>query len=200
MGLQLEYIQFINDAVQAAGFGSTQGLRMCELGNQHIRKSASKHTKAKTGKEYFTNLGYRHTSIDWNGQDGALPLDLTQSIEDPSLVGQFDVLTNSGTTEHVTDQYACFRNLHRLVKPGGVLVHLNPMTGSWPGHGIHYYTFDFHLRLAAACGYQILKQSDISAKGEQCHLVCVGLRKPSDKPFIERPDFERIAHGTILSA
>jgi hypothetical protein len=198
MGLQLEYIQFINDSIAAAGFKSVRGLKMCELGNQHIRKSASKITKAKTGKDYFTSLGYHHTSIDWNGKDGALPLDLRQPIADPKLVSQFDILTNSGTSEHVENQYECFKNLHNFVKQNGVLIHLNPMTGSWAGHGIYYYTFAFHRRLAQGCAYEVLKETDIAAKGDDSHLVCVGLRKTSNKPFIDQATFDAIARETIF--
>src|SRR3989338_5277340 len=80
MGLQLEYINFINETCALAGFQRATGLKMCELGNQQIRKSAARITKAKTGKEYFSSLGYDHTSIDRNGLDGALPLDLCEPI------------------------------------------------------------------------------------------------------------------------
>lgn len=200
MGLQLEYINFINDTVALAGFQRVKGLKMCELGNQHIRKSAARITKAKTGKKYFRSLGYHFTSIDWNGKDGALPLDLCKPIQNPDLIDQFDVLTNSGTSEHVENQYQCFKNLHYLVKQNGIFVHLNPSTGSWPGHGLYYYTFDFHRRLASQCDYEILRESDIAANGEQSHLVCVGLRKRAKNPFISQAEFEKIVSATIFRA
>ncbi|OGQ70546.1 MAG: hypothetical protein A2W73_05115 [Deltaproteobacteria bacterium RIFCSPLOWO2_12_55_13] len=200
MGLQLEYINFINETCALAGFQRATGLKMCELGNQQVRKSAARITKAKTGKEYFSSLGYDHTSIDRNGLDGALPLDLCEPIQDPELIDQFDVLTNSGTSEHVEEEYECFKNLHSLVKQNGIFIHLNPKTGSWPRHGLYYYTFDFHHRLASQCDYEILRESDIALKGDQSHLVCVGLRKRASNPFISRAEFEKIALATIFRA
>ena len=200
MGLQLAYINFINETIARAGFQRAVGLKMCELGNQQIRNSADGITRAKTGKEYFSSLGYDHTSIDWNGLDGALPLDLSKPIESPELINQFDVLTNSGTSEHVEDQYECFRNLHFLVKRNGIFIHLSPKTGSWPRHGLYYYTFDFHRRLASQCDYEILREADIAAAGKKSHLVCVGARKRANNPFISRAEFERLAAATVFRA
>jgi hypothetical protein len=136
-----------------------------------------------------------------SGHDGALPLDLRQAIEDPALVGQFDVLTNSGISEHVDDQYACFQNMHRLVKPGAVLIHPSPQTGSWPGHGFYYYTFDFHRQLAELCRYELIAEALMEPRRElrhwlkmiRLHLVCLGVRKTMDNEFISRTEFERIA-------
>ncbi len=200
MGLQLEYIQFINDSVAAAGLKPRPGVTMCELGNQHLRKSARSLTKAKTGKEYFRSLGFEHTSIDWNGLDGAMALDLRQPIQNSALLGKFDVLTNSGTSEHVENQYECFKNIHQLVKARGLMVHLNPMTGSWPGHGLYYYTFDFFRRLAQACQYEWLLEKDLAVKGDQSHLVCVALRKAQENAFIDQHEFDQLAQGTILNS
>lgn len=200
MGLRIEYIDFINQSIQVAELGEPRTLKMCELGNQHVRISARRLTEAKTGKEYFTNLGYDHTSIDWNGEDGALPLDLRIPISDQRLLGSFDILTNSGTTEHVEDQYECFRNLHYLVKAGGLFIHLSPQTGSWAGHGLFYYTFAFYQRLAAMCHYAILREQQIAAKGEGSNLVCVAMKKLNDNAFIARADFDEIARGAVFSA
>lgn len=200
MGLQLEYINFINETCALAGFQRTTGLKMCELGNQQIRKNADRITKAKTGKEYFSSLGYDHISIDRNGLDGALPLDLCEPIRNPELIDQFDVLTNSGTSEHVEDQYECFKNIHSLVKQNGVFIQLSPKTGSWPRHGFYYYTFDFYRQLARQCDYEILQEADIALRGKRSHLVCVGLRKRAKNLFISQAEFEKIASATIFHA
>jgi hypothetical protein len=200
MGLQLEYINFIDTTTALGGFQRATGLKMCELGNQKIRVSAAQITKAKTGKEYFSSLGYDHTSIDRNGLDGALPLDLCEPIDTPELIGQFDVLTNSGTSEHVEDQYECFKNIHSLVRQNGIFIHLNPKTGSWRRHGLYYYTFDFHRRLASGADYEILQEADIAPKEGEFHLVCVGLKKRGRNPFISRIEFKKIASATIFRA
>ena len=62
MGLETSYIKFINRFIDQA-----PGKNMLELGNQtlnHLKRPE------RTGKAYFTNIGYNHTSIDRNGRDG----------------------------------------------------------------------------------------------------------------------------------
>ena len=53
---------------------------MLELGNQCINNKGIEHIKEKWGKEYFSNFGINHISIDWNGLNGALRLDLTEPL------------------------------------------------------------------------------------------------------------------------
>ena len=58
------------------------GKTMLELGNK-IQQGYS-------FKKYFTRLGFEHTSVDWNGKDGALKKDLRL----PLKLGTFDMVTN----------------------------------------------------------------------------------------------------------
>src|SRR5882672_3336270 len=71
------------------------GVRMLELGNK-VNTSVSRSYKDFLTKEH----GVVHTSVDWNGQDGALKLDLRDRLD----LGEFDIVTNYGTTEHVSDK------------------------------------------------------------------------------------------------
>lgn len=86
-------------------------------------------------KHEFEKMGISHTSIDWNGKDGALPLDLTK----PIYIEQADVVTNFGTSEHVLDQEMCFENIHNLSKIW--MVHQVPYVGNWENHGLKQYGF-----------------------------------------------------------
>lgn len=124
------------------------GTRMLELGN--------KRTKNKSGvfdtyKDYFTAQGIDHTSIDWNGEDGALKLDLRKPID----LEPFDMITNLGTTEHVSEQEPVWRNIHNLLKVGGVFVNLTPMKGDWWWHGEWYPQPEFFEQFAELNGYRI---------------------------------------------
>jgi len=119
------------------------GDRMLELGN---KKSGN-----NSYKDYFTAQGIEHISIDWNGLDGALKLDLRQPID----LGQFDMVTNFGTTEHVSDQDPVWRNIHNAVKVGGVIISMCPKEGDWWWHGQHYPTEEFYTQFAYLNGYQI---------------------------------------------
>eukprot|EP00929_Paragymnodinium_shiwhaense_P038426 TRINITY_DN20297_c0_g1_i1.p1 TRINITY_DN20297_c0_g1~~TRINITY_DN20297_c0_g1_i1.p1 ORF type:complete len:266 (-),score=43.81 TRINITY_DN20297_c0_g1_i1:116-913(-) len=129
--------------------GGLQGLLMCELGNQWLLPGTLPYllhsgftfdsddvvsiaTAATynpdlpiqglmTAKKYFSLHGFIHKSIDRNGQDGALALDLSKSIwslaqteskvtreddayrEASALRERCDVSTDFGTLEHVAD-------------------------------------------------------------------------------------------------
>ena len=52
-------------------------------------------------RSILRNPGVQHTSFDLNAKHGALPVDLAQPIGDPRWLGVFDIVTNSGTSEHV---------------------------------------------------------------------------------------------------
>ena len=87
---------------------------MLELGNQRIRNNVQKEYKIKeiTGKQYFESLGVIHYSIDKNGKDGAIPLNLSKPITDNFWLNKFDIGTNFGTLEHIKKE-----NLDNM-KPG----------------------------------------------------------------------------------
>jgi hypothetical protein len=76
--------------------------------------------------------------------------------------GQFDLVTNAGTSEHVvnqaadlTEQWQVFRTMHDLAKEHAVLMHVIPMPGGWHGGCTYTYEPDWLVRLATVCGYRI---------------------------------------------
>lgn len=196
MGLALEYLQFIERTIKVAEI--PDGSAMCELGNQHLRDRWRIGNKARAGKGYFRKR-YRHVSLDLNGLDGAERVDLSEPITRPDLVGQFDIVTNSGTSEHIADQFVCFRNIHELAKVGGVMIHLSPETGSWTRHSRVFYTWAFFRALIGACGYDVLTEQDLAIGGPKSHLICLGLRK-TEGSFVTRQVFEAFARETVKPA
>jgi hypothetical protein len=99
-------------------------------------------------KPFFESKGFRHVSIDTNGNNGALPLDLTK----PLGLGTFDMVTNIGTSEHVseddwTGQVACWRNIVEAMHVGSVLVCDTPAPGGWKDHGRWYPHAKFYEEL-----------------------------------------------------
>lgn len=164
------------------------GLRMAELGNQKIRSEVLGHSV--DAKKFFTAMGFDHTSIDINGKDGALPLDLRLPIARPDLLGSFDLVTNFGTLEHVSRQYPAWKNVHELAKPGGLFLHFLPETGSWPGHCEFRYDGRFVPALAALCGYEILKHGRHEIDADHRFVVAVlrrtGARFPAEAEFLAR--------------
>lgn len=99
-----------------------------------------------TYKSTFEALGFRHISVDWNGDHGAMPLDLRHPIS----LGQFDMVTNIGTSEHVESQDGVWRNMVDACRVGSVLLSTTPLPGGddWWWHGEWYPTKAFYEQLA----------------------------------------------------
>lgn len=72
-------------------------------------------------------------SVDANGSENALRLDLNEPID---LGEQFDVAINHGTAEHVFNIAQVLRTMHDHCQPGGLMIHDAPFTG-WIDHGFY---------------------------------------------------------------
>lgn len=155
MGLTHDSMVLLKKALSDNDFGFN-GLRMCELGNQWLFLNPDSGIPHHTpSKGHFESLGVTHVSIDLNGDDGAIPLNLGEPLPEDFEVG-FDVVTNFGTAEHVRDSfYQCLKNIHDLCRVGGVMVHDIPHKDNWPGHGFHYVTPESIVKLAELAGYEI---------------------------------------------
>lgn len=171
MGLETSYIKFINRFIDQA-----PGKNMLELGNQtlnHLKRPE------RTGKAYFTNIGYNHTSIDRNGRDGSLPKDLRNLHEFREFVDKFDIVTNSGVTEHVEPigkQHTVFRIIHDSLKVGGMAFHILPdsdsiHTNRWGAHCRFWYNERFFKTLAEINNYELIAIDKIDS------LIAVAYRK-----------------------
>lgn len=148
------------------------GKSMLELGNK-------KNTKAGlTYKDYFESVGYRHVSVDWNGEDGSLKRDLRQ----PLGLGTFDMVTNIGTTEHVDEQHSVWRNVCEAMRVGSVLLSTTPKPGNWFHHGWHHPHPEFYEKLAELNGLSIERLftvGELKRKMVFCRAVRI-----EDRPFV----------------
>ena len=171
MGLPANTLNFILD-----NYNIDYGNRMLELGAQTIRDDVE--TDLKTGKEYFESLGYKHVSIDLKGEDGASTYDLSK----PAIgVGTFDVITNCGTSCYVSGIEECFRNIHRLCRKRGVMIHVLPEVGSkWSAEP--KYDEEFAENLAKANDYHVNK--NITINGKHGKLRAIVLAKLSNAEFV----------------
>jgi SAM-dependent methyltransferase len=127
------------------------GLSMLELGNKKNRNGVY--------KTYFESMDIRHVSIDWNGKDGAFPLDLRDksNLFINNWYDSFDIVTNFGTTEHVIPQCHVWDNILNFVKVGGYIVSVTPIPGDWTWHQKdgRYPTKEFYEDLAKNNGLVI---------------------------------------------
>lgn len=166
-----------------------KGLKMMELGSQGIDVPDINRSPAKN---YFESLGIIHTSIDLDGLNGSIQLDLTVPLTE--FYGKYDIVTNFGTSEHVRDQFECFKNIHYFCKNDGVMVHSVPLPGHWPKHCKYHYPLAFFVDLAASCNYDICEKKVISmpgGKGKRS-LATVILKKQDAADFMSADKFIKL--------
>ena len=158
-----------------------------ELGNQTIYFGKD---YGKPAKLMFEAMGHKHVSIDLNGLDGALNIDLGKPIKEK--LGLFDLVMDVGCSEHVEDMYICCKNKHIFLKTGGLMIVELPKTGNWAGHGYWYFTEEFFQKFAYAQHYEILEIGEHPAMGNTTDgwLICCVLRKLEDNKFISRKVFD----------
>lgn len=173
-----------------------------ELGAQNLYDK-SYGNRTPYANEFYENLDIDYTCIDLNGENNALKIDLSQ---DHIVDGQFDLVTDFGTSEHVGTNGRhdinairnCWATKHKLLKAGGLMINENPMTGNWPGHGFNYYTIEFYHRLADRQGYHILDIGVVAAMGNTTdghNIYCV-LKKIDVKPFMSVDEFVELGIKT----
>ena len=155
------------------------GNTMLELGN--------KRNGLYTYKNFFQRLGYQHISVDWNGEDGAMKLDLRQPLQ----LGVFDMVSNIGTTEHISEQEPVWRNILEAMHVGSVLVSTTPAPGHWPRHGSFYPMAKFFLQLASRNGLVLERLYKYEEIGPQHHMWYARLRRETAMQFT-MPDNETI--------
>jgi hypothetical protein len=144
-------------------------------------------------------------SIDIGGDENAIKADLNYPVTPLGEwhYGDFDLVVNHGTAEHIFNIAQVFRTMHDYCKPGGFMIHEAPWTG-WIDHGFYSLQPTLFYDLAAANAYELpfvgIAQVDKKrvltvAKREAISeivlnggppadsLLFVVLKKTSDEPF-----------------
>jgi SAM-dependent methyltransferase len=93
-----------------------------------------------------------YCSFDSSDARATVKLDLNRPLE-PSR--RFDVVTNFGTAEHVFNIGEVFRTVHKLTRPGGVMLHNLPALGHID-HGFWNIHPKTYVSLAEDNGYELL--------------------------------------------
>lgn len=135
-----------------------------------IYELGNKKTDSRPYSIYYKAIGKEYTSIDLNGLDGALKLDLCDNINLPSR----DVVFNIGTSEHVIDQKQVFLNIHNLSHHR--MIHWVPFESKHKNHGMYGYNEEFFVKLANLNKYKIEKLY-IEKSFKNWTLVCCSLKK-----------------------
>lgn len=173
---------------------SWKGLKMLELGSQNMYTNAL-NGQMRFAKESLEALGVEHTSVDVNEEGGSLVMDLSvdQTENFSDWMGKFDVVTDYGTSEHVRGLYQCLRNVRFFCRPGGLMIHENPKTGNWPGHGFHYRTEEFWRQVAYMNRDTVVDVGEHPAMGNTTdgwNIHCV-LRRGDTPGFVPEKDFKQ---------
>lgn len=191
MGINIKELNLIEKYINKI---KKEKIRMIELGNQVILPFNLKPT-GRVAKHYFESLGIEHISLDLNGLDGSLVYDFNYEIKD--FKNWADIVTNSGTLEHVDNQYFAFKNMNNFCSIGGYMIHILPPTEHWYNHCDYYYTENFFEKLAEECGYCILELYEYHRINNENLFHCVF--KKNNDTFITEEQFNIIKDNFIKS-
>ncbi|MFP7569479.1 methyltransferase [Marivita sp. S2033] len=86
---------------------------------------------------FFRKIGFSKVeSIDFSDFENA---SIIQDLGDKlprALERKFDVIYDGGTCEHIFDLPTAYRNIHKMLKPGGVLIGHSPCN-NWVNHSFY---------------------------------------------------------------
>jgi hypothetical protein len=102
----------------------------------------------------FERAGFRYEAIDYAAYPGVIRLDLNTASLPSEHHGKYRLVSNSGTSEHILNQWNVFQAIHEAAAPGALMYHSVPGWGHFE-HGIIEYSPKFFRALADANGYEI---------------------------------------------
>jgi SAM-dependent methyltransferase len=118
-----------------------EGVALCESiapTLSHAKVFADKHYIS--GETLFRKMGFNHISVlDYTDFEGAdIVYDLNRDDLPNELCGQFDVVIDHGTLEHVFHLPNALNNIFRLLKCGGRAITSSP-SGNFFDHGFYMF-------------------------------------------------------------
>jgi hypothetical protein len=105
--------------------------------------------------DVFNAIGVSYTCFDVDDRPGTIYVDYNTLRFDRSLYGQFDVVANAGTTEHLGNPNACFLLMHQCCRVGGLLFNNVPLCG-YANHGLNNLTPKFWHTLRWMNSYDVV--------------------------------------------
>lgn len=104
--------------------------------------------------EFLADTALEYLGLDIFPGTGVEVFDLNFQQLPEARRGTFDVVLNFGTTEHVFNQYNCFKVIHDAARIGGYMFHQLPCSG-YMDHGYWVYSPRVFADLAEANGYEL---------------------------------------------
>lgn len=119
------------------------------------------------------------TSIDITGENNSVIINLSLPISD-EFIRKFDIVTNFGTSEHVQDQFNCWKNIFNMLVVDGIVISEIPKIGFLPKHCKYY--FDENTFKSLEDDFDILEITDRNYNYNDKLIYCV-LKKIHDGQF-----------------
>lgn len=113
-------------------------------------------TRGPKVADVYAALGIDYMSIDVDSSLGSNFFDLNTFAPPVEWRGNFDLVNNEGTIEHLINPINGFHVAHELLRVGGVAIHSMPLSAGWGDHGYVHPTIRFYIYLHAANNYEIL--------------------------------------------
>ena len=154
-------------------------------------------------KDLFNYYFKKCISVDFECKcNNSIVIDLEKDIFTQNINEQFDILTNMGTTEHVgqittttnNPQYHTFKNLHNLVKEGGMFFHNIPYgkdKNTLLIHGAYCYNETFINQLSLKNNYTVLK-NELYMGNERPNFLDAILIKNDSNDFMSEDEFNKL--------
>lgn len=190
------YDYYVNNFAEENGKTLSE-ISMLELGNQTFQdiKLIKNLNLPLTAKEYWQSKGVKHTSVDLNGLDGALELDLSKALPE-KYYNAFDIVTNCGTSEHVKNQFECWKNIHKCLKVKGYLLSANPEINKYNDkHCDWFYDINFFNQFAEHLGYKIYLLGELLFPYNGGYVIFASMKKIIESEFnFKEAEFNSLLH------
>jgi hypothetical protein len=129
----------------------------CPLTQSNASHALGRDGDAPYARDFWAWLGFDYLTVDIDGI-ADVSLDLNCESVAPELVGNYQLVTNFGTTEHIANQLNAFKVIHDLAAPGGLMIHDVPLQGML-NHGLINYNPKFFWMLARSNSYRTIHMS-----------------------------------------
>ncbi len=143
-----------NQAMQVQYNDSVRLMYCAHLNPDFSKVDNTKCQNNFTSKDLFHLLGFDDVlSCDYSGMENPdIIFDLQDEFPD-ELYERFGVVLDVGTLEHVFDVHQSYTNVMNMVKTGGYIIHLTPVTAV--NHGFYHFSPTFFNDLYTANGFKM---------------------------------------------
>lgn len=126
-----------------------QGFKVQGKQRWHYKRSLRRNRIEVAYSDFLQEDGYAETllrmlgfgdveTMDFSDYEGATVLHDLNHLPPPELEGQFDMILDGGTIEHVFNVPNALECVYRMLRPGGRLISNNGLNG-WHGHGMYQF-------------------------------------------------------------